>query len=242
MIEISGLKKVFGSLVAVDDLNLIVPKGEIFALLGPNAAGKTTTIRMMTGLLKPTAGTVKICGYDIQKNPIEARSKIAYVPDFPFLYEKLTPEEFFEFIGMIFRIPYEKISKHVKKWTEIFNLKPYLNELIENLSHGTRQRVAIVAGLLHEPEVFILDEPTVGLDPQHTKILKDTLKEEIKRGMTVFISTHQLSFAEAIADQVGIMHQGRLIAVGTPQDLRSRVGKEADLEEVFLVLTNELRT
>ena len=239
MIEFIELTKRFGELVAVDHLNLRVKRGEFFALLGPNAAGKTTTIKMLTGLIQPTSGQALVAGFDVQKYPLEARRRLAYVPDFPFLYDKLTPWEFFEFIGMVFRIPRNEIRSRVEPWIERFSLKPYLGEMIESLSHGTKQRIAIAAGLMHQPEVFVLDEPTVGLDPHHTRVLKDTLREQTRRGMTVFISTHQLSVAEELADRIGIMHHGKLIALGTPEELQQRAGTAGALEAVFLRLTEE---
>lgn len=239
MIELQNVRKLFGSLVAVDGIDLTVYRGELFALLGPNAAGKTTTIRMITGLIRPTSGTVRVCGFDVVKQPLEAKKRLAYVPDFPFLYEKLTPWEFFEFIGMLYQIPQAELRRRVDQWVQCFGLEPYLGELIEALSHGTRQRVAIVAGLIHEPEVFVLDEPTVGLDPHYSKVLKDILRQGVAAGMTVFLSTHQLSLAEEIADRVGIMHKGRLLAVGKPSELRQQAGMSGPLEEVFLRITKE---
>src|SRR5213075_995188 len=222
MIELVHLVKRFGELAAVNDISLTVPRGEFFAVLGPNAAGKTTTIRILAGLIKPTSGSARVAGFDVQTQSVEARRRLAYVPDFPFLYDKLTPWEFFRFTGQLFGMPDNVIRANGEELIARFNLEQYVNKGIEGLSHGTRQRVAIVSALLHDPQVFVIDEPMVGLDPQHARIVKDVLKERSRAGMTVFLSTHQLSVAEELADRIGIIHRGRLIAVGTPDDLRKQ--------------------
>ncbi|MCP5517983.1 MAG: ABC transporter ATP-binding protein [Verrucomicrobiales bacterium] len=237
MIELLNLVKRFGDLVAVNDVSLVVPRGEFFALLGPNAAGKTTTIRMLTGLIRPSAGTARIAGFDVQTEPLEARRRLAYVPDFPFLYDKLTPREFLRFTGQLFRMDDPTIEARARELVHRFNLVPYLSKTIDGLSHGTKQRVAIVSALLHDPEVFVLDEPMVGLDPHHARVLKDTLRERATRGMTVLVSTHQLSIAEEMADRIGIMAEGRLAVVGTREELRQRSGTSGALEQTFLALT-----
>jgi ABC-2 type transport system ATP-binding protein len=237
MIELIHLVKRFGDLVAVNDVSLTIPRGEFFALLGPNAAGKTTTIKILAGLMKPTAGAARVAGYDVQTEPLEARRRLAYVPDFPFLYDKLTPREFLRFTAELFRLDPAAAERQAAALGARFNLEDYLDLTIEGLSHGTRQRVAIVSALLHQPEVFILDEPMVGLDPHHARVLKDVLKEFSRAGTTVLVSTHQLSVAEEMADRIGIMHQGRLIAVGTREELRARAGTRGPLEETFLALT-----
>ncbi len=237
MIELVHLTKRFGDLVAVNDVSLVVPRGEFFVVLGPNAAGKTTTIKILTGLLKPTAGAARVAGFDVQTHPLEARRRMAYVPDFPFLYEKLTPWEFFRFTGKLFQMDDERIARSGRELVARFNLEEYLAKPIEGLSHGTRQRVAIGSALLHDPEVFVIDEPMVGLDPHHARVVKDILKERSQRGMTVFVSTHQLSLAEEMADRIGIIHQGRLVAVGTREELRRQSGAAGALEQSFLALT-----
>ncbi len=239
MIELVGLKKFFGDLKAVNGIDLLIPKGEFFAVLGPNAAGKTTTIKMIAGLMKPSEGRVRVAEFDVQDQALEARSRLAYVPDFPFLYDKLTPWEFIGFTGEIFRMERSEIDSRGKALVERFHLQDFVNKPIEGLSHGTKQRVAIVSALLHDPEVFVIDEPMVGLDPQHARIVKDVLKERTERGMTVFLSTHQLSVAEEMADRIGIIHQGQLIAVGTREELRQLSGKDGALESAFLSLTSE---
>ncbi|PYJ82740.1 MAG: ABC transporter [Verrucomicrobia bacterium] len=237
MIELVHLVKRFGDLVAVNDLSLTVPRGEFFAVLGPNAAGKTTTIRMLAGLIKPTSGSARVAGFDVQTQPVDARRRLAYVPDFPFLYDKLTPWEFFRFTGQLFQMEDARIRSVANELVARFNLEPYLGKQIEGLSHGTRQRVAIASALLHAPEVVVLDEPMVGLDPHHARVLKDILKEKSRQGITIFISSHQLSVAEEMADRIGIIHQGRLIAVGTREELRRQSGQDGALEQSFLALT-----
>lgn len=239
MIEINHLEKCFGDLVAVNDVTLTVAAGEFFALLGPNAAGKTTTIRILVGLIRPTAGTAAIAGFDVQQAPLEARRRLAYVPDFPFLYEKLTPWEFLRFTGQLFRMEDADIEERSRDLVRRFNLEPFLGKSIEGLSHGTRQRVAIVSALMHDPQVIVLDEPMVGLDPHHARVLKDTLRERAQRGLTVFISTHQLSVAEEMADRIGIMHEGRMLVVGTREELRAQSGAQGALEDTFLALTEQ---
>ena len=240
MIELQNLVKEFGDLTAVDDLSLTVPSGEFFVVLGPNAAGKTTTIKMLVGLITPTRGQVKVCGLDVQHDPMEVRRRLAYVPDFPFLYDKLTPWEFFRFTGQLFHMSEEKIQRQTRELIPRFNLKPYLDKRIESLSHGTRQRIAIVSALMHEPEVFVLDEPMVGLDPHHQYVLKEVLKQCAAKGMSIFLSTHQLSVAEDVADRVGIVHMGKLVAVGTNEELAAMGGQgNTALEETFLALTQE---
>lgn len=241
MIELLHLTKRFGELVAVNNVSLTVRRGEFFALLGPNAAGKTTTIKLIAGLMKPTAGAARVAGFDVQAEPLEARRRLAYVPDFPFLYDKLTPWEFLRFTGQLFQMREDCIEAAARDLVARFNLEPYLSKPIEGLSHGTKQRVAIVSALLHDPQVFVIDEPMVGLDPQHARIVKDVLKERSLDGMTVFVSTHQLSVAEEMADRIGILHQGRLIAVGSLDELRRQSGSDGALEKCFLALTAEER-
>jgi len=237
MIELVHLIKKFGDLVAVNDVTLTVPRGEFFAMLGPNAAGKTTTLKILAGLMKPASGHAKVCGFDVQLQPLEARRRIAYVPDFPFLYDKLTAREFFRFTGQLFRMDETQIEANSQALIERFHLEEFANRPLEGLSHGTRQRVAIVSALLHDPEVFVIDEPMVGLDPQHARIVKDVLKERSLKGMTVLVSTHQLSVAEEMADRIGIIHGGQLIAVGNRDELRKQSGAAGPLEDVFLALT-----
>jgi ABC-2 type transport system ATP-binding protein len=239
MIELSNVVKKFGDVTAVNGVSLTVPRGEFFAILGPNAAGKTTTIKILTGLIRPSSGAARVAGFDVHAEPLKARKRMAYVPDFPFLYDKLTPAEFLRFTGQMFQMTEAEIETEARELITRFDLTPYLQKPIEGLSHGTKQRVAIVSALMHRPEAFILDEPMVGLDPHHARVLKDILKERSVAGMTVFISTHQLSVAEEMADRIGIMHRGKLIAVGTREELRRKSGVDGALERTFLSLTAE---
>ena len=239
MIELVHLVKKFGDLVAVNDLSLTISRGEFFAMLGPNAAGKTTTLKILAGLMKPTSGVVRVAGLEVQAHPLETRSRMAFVPDFPFLYDKLTPWEFFRFTGQLFGMDESRIQTAGNALVERFSLGPFANKMIEGLSHGTRQRVAIVSALLHDPEIFVIDEPMVGLDPQHARVVKDILKERSRSGMTVLVSTHQLSVAEEMADRIGIIHGGKLVAVGTREELRRQSGTTGPLEEAFLALTTD---
>ncbi len=241
MIELDRLVKNFGDLVAVNDVSLQIGRGEFFALLGPNAAGKTTLMKLLTGLIKPTAGRARICGFDVQTQPLAARQRLAYVPDFPFLYDKLTAWEFFRFIGEMFRLDAARIEHNAQELVQRFHLTDFADRTLEGLSHGTRQRIAIVSALLHDPEVFVIDEPMVGLDPQHARVVKDVLKERSRAGMTMLVSTHQLSIAEEMADRIGIIHGGKLIAVGTREELRRQSGAAGALEETFLSLTADAK-
>jgi ABC-2 type transport system ATP-binding protein len=237
VIELINLVKKFGDLTAVNDVTLTIPRGQFFAMLGPNAAGKTTTLKILAGLMKPTSGWARVCGFDMQTQPLEARRKIAYVPDFPFLYDKLTAWEFFRFTGQLFQMPDTNIESIGNELIARFHLGEFVDRPLESLSHGTRQRVAIVSALLHEPEVFVIDEPMVGLDPQHARVVKDVLKERALAGVTVLVSTHQLSVAEEMADRIGIIHGGKLVAVGNRDELRQQSGNSGQLEEIFLSLT-----
>jgi ABC-2 type transport system ATP-binding protein len=237
MIELVNLVKKFGDITAVSDISLTIPRGEFFAMLGPNAAGKTTTLKMLAGLMKPTSGAARVCGFDMQLQPLEARRRIAYVPDFPFLYDKLTAWEFFRFTGQLFQMTDAKIESNAQELITRFHLTDFVNRPLESLSHGTRQRVAIVSALLHDPEVFVIDEPMVGLDPQHARVVKDVFKERSQAGVTVLVSTHQLSIAEEMADRIGIIHGGKLVAVGNREELRKQSGSSGQLEEIFLSVT-----
>ncbi len=238
MIQTKGLAKHFGALTAVQSLDLDVPQGEFFAFLGPNGAGKTTTIKMLAGLLKPTSGTASVAGFDVQKDPEKAKARLAYVPDFPYTYDKLTAVEFMQFVGDIFGMEPHDLVEKMDALFDRFHLNDYRHELTENLSHGTRQRLVISSALLHDPSVLVIDEPMVGLDPMHARIVKDEFKARSRAGMTIFLSTHQLSVAEELADRVGIIHCGRLIALGTVEELRATSVAKGGLENVFLSLVD----
>lgn len=239
MIRTQSLCRNFGDLKAVDHLDLDIPQGEFFACLGPNGAGKTTTIKMLAGLIKPSSGTAMVAGFDIQRDPEKAKRRISYVPDFPFLYDKLTPDEFMRFVGEVFEVPPGEIPRRKEELFDKLHLHEYRHQYIENLSHGTRQRVVIASALLHDPEVIVIDEPMVGLDPTHARIVKDELKTRSRNGSTIFLSTHTLSVAEEIADRIGIINRGRLVAHGTVAELRERSHESGALEKVFLALLNE---
>lgn len=234
MIRTRALAKYFGPLCAVDGLDLDIPQGEFFAFLGPNAAGKTTTIKMICGLLRPTSGGVTVGGCDMLAEPEKAKAQLAYVPDFPFLYDKLTAHEFMCFVGDVFRMDRKLVQRRIGELFEIFHLTDYYHELSENLSHGTRQRLVIASALLHDPRILVIDEPMVGLDPRHARVVKQVLKERAKNGMTVFLSTHQLAVAEEVADRIGIINHGKLIALGTVAELRAMSHEAGDLEKIFL--------
>jgi ABC-2 type transport system ATP-binding protein len=236
MISVRSLTKRFGALTAVNGIDLEIPDGEFFAFLGPNAAGKTTTIKMLSGLLRPSSGEVWIGGYDMHREPEKAKALLAYVPDFPFLYDKLTCKEFMQFVGEIYRMAPAVVEHDSEELFERFHLTDYRHELTENLSHGTRQRLVISSALLHKPQLLIIDEPMVGLDPMHARIVKQEFHERSRAGMTIFLSTHQLSVAEEVADRIAIINRGKVIAIGTVQELRSKTHEAGALEKVFLSL------
>jgi ABC-2 type transport system ATP-binding protein len=238
MIEIENLSKRFGDVQAVRDLSLRVPAGELFCLLGPNGAGKTTTIKVLTGLLRPTAGTVRVCGADIQAQPVAAKRRMGYVPDMPYLYDRLTAAEFLQFTGDLFDLPRAVARERTDRLFAMFRLDGQRSVLIRDLSHGFRQRLIYAATLLHEPDVLCIDEPLIGLDPRTIRFLKDVLRDYAHAGRAVLLTTHILSYAQDIADRVGIMAGGRLIAVGTTPELLARHGA-GKLEDLFLALTGE---
>jgi ABC-2 type transport system ATP-binding protein len=239
MIRTENLSKFFGDRAAVNNLTLHIPPGELFAFIGPNAAGKTTTIKLLTGLLSPSRGRALIGNYDIQKNPVEAKRLIGYIPDFPFLYEKLTGAEFLRFVGSIYGLNLNRLKGLIEEQLALFGLSGLAAELIENYSHGFRQRLVFASAFLHDPKVLIIDEPMVGLDPRTARRIKNILKERCREGNTVFMSTHTLSVAEELADRVGIIHEGELIACGDLEELRNRSGVSGRLEDVFLKITEE---
>jgi ABC-2 type transport system ATP-binding protein len=239
MIELDEVTKAYGSKIAVQDLTLHIPGGELFAFLGPNGAGKTTTIKLMCGLLFPSAGRIRIAGRDLQTEGDQVRSLLSYVPDQPYLYEKLTGREFLQFIADMYAMPPGHARERIAKMIETFGLGEFVDDLTERYSHGMRQRTVFAAALLHEPQVLIVDEPTVGLDPRSVRLLKDLLRQETRRGVTVFLSTHSLDIAQELADRIGIVDRGRLIACGTLAALRQKASLDGSLEDVFLKLTEE---
>jgi ABC-2 type transport system ATP-binding protein len=239
MIELRNVSKRYGSKLAVDRLNLSIPAGELFAFLGPNGAGKTTTIKMICGLLFPNEGEVRVGGFDIQSEGDQARQLLSYVPDQPFLYEKLTGREFLRFIAELYGLTRDDARRRIAEMIELFSLEEFVDDLTERYSHGMRQRTVFAAALVHQPRILIVDEPTVGLDPRSIRMLKDLLRREADRGVTVFLSTHSLDIAQELADRIGIVDRGRLIALGTLDSLRKQAALDGSLEDVFLKMTEE---
>jgi ABC-2 type transport system ATP-binding protein len=238
VIRTLNLSKKFGEFSAVSGLNLEIKRGELFGFLGPNGAGKTTTIKMLTGLLKPSEGKVLIGGYDIEKEPLGAKRIIGYIPDQPYLYRKLTGREFLEFMANLYEIKVER--EKIEGLLDLFELDGWGEELIENYSHGMRQKLIFSASLIHEPQVIIIDEPMVGLDPRSARLVKNILRKKCAEGATVFVSTHGIKVAEEICSRIGIIREGRLIAQGTMKELRKEARLEKrDLEGIFLKLTEE---
>jgi ABC-2 type transport system ATP-binding protein len=236
MIEAASLQKSYGDTQAVKDVDLKVFPGEIFGFLGPNGAGKTTTIKMLIGLLRPSAGVARIGGYDIQREPIAAKSLIGYVPDQPYLPEKLTAREFLEFIAGLYQLDRETARRRGDELLRLFDLSDRADDLVGGYSHGMRQKTALAGALLHNPKAFFLDEPTVGLDPRSARLIKDILREVSERGTAVFMSTHILEIAERMCDRVAIISGGQVVATGTMDELRAgRTGES--LEDIFLELT-----
>lgn len=236
-IELEHLHKSYQGTPAVKNVNLTVNKGELFGFLGPNGAGKTTTIKMMTGLLEPSSGTARILGVDIQKEPLKAKQRIAYIPDQPDLYPKLTGWEYLRFIGSVFHMDDAHFEKRAEELLGLFQLQHRVHDLIEAYSHGMKQKIALCGAFLHEPDVIFLDEPTVGLDPKSARHLKNLLREVCDRGAAVFLSTHILEIAERMCDRVGIVKDGEIIALGTMDQLREQGDRGASLEEIFLERT-----
>jgi ABC-2 type transport system ATP-binding protein len=243
MIQLIELTKSFGQLVAVDHVNLHVERGEIFGFLGPNGAGKTTTIKMLTGLLKPTSGRALIDGYDVVSHPMEAKRVIGFIPDQPFIYEKLTGVEFLKFIGSLFGMKKEDIQWRTSDLLDLFELDGWGEELIESYSHGMKQRLVMSAALLHNPKVIIVDEPMVGLDPKGINLVKSVFKQKSREGVTIFLSTHTLEIAQELCHRLGIVNGGKLIAMGTLSELMTALeeetGQTGTLESLFLTLTGK---
>ena len=236
-IVLTGVTKSYGRTVAVRDLTLDIPRGELFAFLGPNGAGKTTTIKMIVGLLRPDQGEVRVCGHEIGANGLAAKAQLAYVPDQPFLYEKLTGREFLFFVAEMYGISPARREEHLESLIRRLGIGDFLDHLTESYSHGMKQRVVLAAALLHDPSVLVIDEPMVGLDPRAIRSVKRLFVEHTRSGGTIFMSTHTLDIAEAVADRIGIINHGTLIACGTLAELRAQARREHSLEEIFLQLT-----
>ena len=237
MIRTENLTKRFGSKVAVANLDLEIAAGEFFCFLGPNGAGKTTTIKMLTGLLHPTEGRAFLGGHDIRKEPLEAKRIIGYIPDSPFLYEKLTGREFMRFVAGLYHLEDGRVAEYGEELLEIFELRSVADDLIEDYSHGMRQKLSFASCFLHDPKIVVVDEPWVGLDPKNIRFVKDYLKTRTREGLTVFMSTHTLSIAEEIADRIGIIHNGKLLHLGTVPEIKALADRTGSLEDVFLELT-----
>ncbi|MCF8044488.1 MAG: ABC transporter ATP-binding protein [Desulfarculaceae bacterium] len=238
MIRLSHVTKHYGGFRAVDDLNLTVDKGSLFGFIGPNGAGKTTTIRLLAGILVPDAGDIEICGIRMAENPEETKRVTGFIPDRPYLYEKLTGMEFLKFTADLYRLPPARFRQRAEKYIELFSLKDYLYDLIESYSHGMRQRLIMAAALVHDPEVIIVDEPMVGLDPSAIRIVKKMFTDLAAAGKTVFMSTHTLQIAQEICDTIAVIHKGKIAAQGSYDSLQRESGTtRADLEDIFLNLT-----
>lgn len=242
MIRIENVTKVYGKTVAVKNLSLHVHPGEVFGFLGPNGAGKTTTLKMLAGLLLPTEGSLFLAGHNVQTDPMEAKMISGFVPDKPFIYEKLTGREFLEFIRELYRVHEDpSADEEQNRLIKMFLLAEWLDELVESYSHGMRQKLIITAALVHRPKALIIDEPMVGLDAKGMRQVKGLFRELADRGSTVLLSTHTMAIAEEVCDRIGILSTGTLIASGSMDELREKTGagKEEDLESVFLTLTDK---
>lgn len=237
MIRIENLTKRFGDAVAVDALSLEVHPGEFFCFLGPNGAGKTTTIKMLTGLIRPTAGRALLGGHDIQLEPVAAKALLGYIPDIPFLYEKLSGREFMRLVAGLYRLPDSALSRKGEELLDQFEIRDVADQLIEDYSHGMRQKLVFASCFLHDPKIVIVDEPWVGLDPKSIRLVKTFLKDRTREGATVFMSTHSLGLIEGVADRIAIIHRGKLLHTGSLAEIRALSRKPGSLEDVFLELT-----
>ncbi len=240
MISITNLSKQYGDFQAVRDLSLEVPAGEVFGFLGPNGAGKTTTIKVLSGLLPPTSGTVTVAGFDIVRQSIEAKAVTGFIPDTPFIFDRLTGSEFLRFVGRLYGMTNDAARDGAIEQLEFFELTDWGNHLVESYSHGMRKRLAMAAALLHKPKVLIVDEPMVGLDPKGARKVRQMFRDLAGEGITIFLTTHELTTAEAVCDRIGIIHHGKLNALGSVEELADQVrAPGSHLEEVFLKLTIE---
>ncbi|HAV22076.1 MAG: ABC transporter [Ignavibacteria bacterium GWA2_55_11] len=238
MIELRSVTKTFGTFTAVDNLSITIPPGELFGFLGPNGAGKTTTIKMIAGLFAPTSGTVIVNGFNIVTHPIDAKRTLAYVPDQPFLYDKLTGREFLYFVGGLYKMQKDLVHRRVAEVIEHFEIGRWVDKKAEDYSQGMRQRISIAAALVHQPKTIIVDEPMIGLDPRSSKIVRETLRQQAKAGVSILMSTHSLPVAEELCDRIGIIHNGRLVYCDTKDGMRAfEASMDGKLESVFLEIT-----
>jgi ABC-2 type transport system ATP-binding protein len=240
MVQLKNVVKKFGSFTAVDDLSLTIPKGEFFGFLGPNGAGKTTTIKMIVGLYAPTQGSISVNGFDIVKQPLQAKRSIAYVPDIPFLYEKLSGREFLYFIGGLFSISKSILHTRVAELIDHFEIGSWVDKRTEDYSQGMKQRITIASALLHNPQTIVIDEPMIGLDPRSAKIVRETLHAQSQNGVSILMSTHSLPVAEELCDRIGIINNGKLIFCDTREQLQlDKARLDGKFESVFLEVTKQ---
>jgi ABC-2 type transport system ATP-binding protein len=240
VIKLVAITKRYGPLAAVDSLSLEVPRGEVFGFLGPNGAGKTTTIRMMMGILRPSSGQVFLGGHDVEQEPQKAKALAGFIPDRPFIYEKLTGHEFLQFVGKLHHVESQHLQRRIAELLDHLELTRWKDELVESYSHGMKQRLVVCGALIHEPPILVVDEPMVGMDPRGSRTLKDLFRSLAESGTTIFLSTHSINVAEEVCHRIGIIQRGRLIACGTMMDLQSQAkNRNGNLESVFLELTQE---
>ena len=240
MIRLEGLTKRYGGFTAVNQIDLHVPPGELFGFLGPNGAGKTTTLRMIAGILRPTVGRITLGGHDLLADPMKAKARLGFIPDRPFVYEKLTGGEFLRFVAGLYGQDGAVVDKRIDELLGLFELTTWRDELVEAYSHGMRQKLIISSALIHRPELIVVDEPMVGLDPKGARLLKDIFRHFVDRGGTILMSTHTLEVAEAMCDRIAIIQEGEIVARGTMAELRDQTAAgNASLEELFLKLTGD---
>ncbi len=240
IISINGLKKYFGEVKAVNGLSFDVNPGEIFGLLGPNGAGKTTTIKLILGLLEPNEGEIKVFGLNPEQHEVEIKRRIGYVSEEPLIFKSLTPKELFNFIASIRELDEERSTKLVKEYLESLEATEYYDQLIATLSHGNKQKIQIIAAILHDPDLLILDEPIAGLDAKSVRVFKSILELHIQRGGSVLFSTHIMEIAQDLCNRIGIINKGKIVGIGTIDELRQQADKVgASLEDVFLRLTEQ---
>ena len=237
MITLQDVSKQFGSFIAVDTINLEIKSGEVFGFLGPNGAGKTTTIKMLAGLLKPSSGTVTIDGWDLAWDPNRAKRVVGFIPDRPFLYEKLTALEFLKFIAGLYDCSSNGVEERIGYLFKLFGLTEWQHELIESFSHGMKQRLVMASAFIHQPKLIVVDEPMVGLDPRGAKLVKEVFRGFCAQGGTVFMSTHTLEIAEEVCDRIAIIQEGKIVAIGTMKELREQSGSQGkNLDSIFFKL------
>lgn len=240
MIELSNVNKTYGGTVkAVDNLSLTVPNGEIFGFLGPNGAGKTTTIKMITGILAPDSGQIKVNGTDIKEEPLKVKQQIGFVPDNPNVFLRLKGIEYLNFMADIYQVPKDERVERINDLAKRFEMNDALMDSIQSYSHGMRQKIVLMGVLIHNPPVWILDEPLTGLDPRSSFILKEMMHEHVQQGKVVFFSTHVLDVAEKLCDRIAIINKGKILFTGKIDEVRARFASDASLENIFLELTRD---